>query len=278
MDLKGLFRTVVNHVAEKSPEILTALGLGGMLTTVVLSVHATPEANRRADHVRREKHKAKLSPVEYIQATWKCWIGPALIFTASAACEVGAVVIENKRNTALAALCSLAETGLSEYRSAAKEVLGEEKANDIQKKADENHVRENPPTPENTSTPKSISAAVDTRQRMWVTFPQVSDKYYKLSIDDILDARNRLNKSMAESTEPWVSIGDFFYELGIILPNELGESRGFNVHRDFIKIEEPIHIVDHPSTLDGTDVHSEEKVATIRFIGPGALMYDFKYI
>ena len=43
-NMTALFRDIQSAVSKHSPEILTGLGVAGMITTTVLAVRATPKA------------------------------------------------------------------------------------------------------------------------------------------------------------------------------------------------------------------------------------------
>ena len=56
IDWKGVANNIGRTLKRKSPEILTGVGIGGMITTTVLAVRATPEAIRRIE--KKEKRGA----------------------------------------------------------------------------------------------------------------------------------------------------------------------------------------------------------------------------
>ena len=64
--LAATFRNVKTAMAKHSPEILTGIGIAGMIGTTVLAVKATPKALRLIEERREElelEPMAKLSPV-----------------------------------------------------------------------------------------------------------------------------------------------------------------------------------------------------------------------
>ena len=70
-----------------SPEILTGIGIAGMVTTTILAVRATPKALLLIQEAEEVKHQntdaSALTPVETIKAAWLCYvlyaIGPTTV-------------------------------------------------------------------------------------------------------------------------------------------------------------------------------------------------------
>ena len=54
-DLKGLVNKTKYFIGKHSHEILTGLGITGMLTSTVLAVTATPKALQLIEHKKKEK-------------------------------------------------------------------------------------------------------------------------------------------------------------------------------------------------------------------------------
>ena len=61
------------------PEILTGVGIGGMIGTVVLAVRGTPKAVLLLEERKKEENVEKLTPLQTIETAWKCYIPSALM-------------------------------------------------------------------------------------------------------------------------------------------------------------------------------------------------------
>lgn len=59
IDWKGIGDHALRTIRKRTPEILTGIGISGMVTTTVLAVKATPEALRR---IEAKKKKSITSP------------------------------------------------------------------------------------------------------------------------------------------------------------------------------------------------------------------------
>ena len=66
-------RQVKTVLSDHSPEILTGIGIAGMITTTVLAVKATPKALMLIEDAKEEK-KDKLTVTETVKAAWKPYI------------------------------------------------------------------------------------------------------------------------------------------------------------------------------------------------------------
>ena len=99
-----------------TPEILTGIGIAGMLTTTILAVKVTPKAVRLMNDKKDELEVEKLPAVEVVKTTWKCYIPAAVTGVASVACLIGANSVSNKRMAALTAAYKISETAFTEYQ------------------------------------------------------------------------------------------------------------------------------------------------------------------
>ena len=66
------FKNAKVAVTKHSPEILTGIGIAGMVTTTILAVKATPKALRLMELKKEAEQTDKLTPVETVKTTWKC--------------------------------------------------------------------------------------------------------------------------------------------------------------------------------------------------------------
>ena len=86
--LSQFTKNVRMSMSKHSPEILTGIGIAGMVTTTVLAVRATPKALKIIEEKKREEDVDKLKPVEIVKSTWKCYIPAAITGATSLACLI----------------------------------------------------------------------------------------------------------------------------------------------------------------------------------------------
>ena len=228
-----LFNSAQTFIVKHTPEILTGLGVASMITSTVLAVKATPKA--LALKQEAEKRKAdKLTPVEVVKATWKCYIPSAVTGVAGAACIVGASSVHLRRNAALATAYKLSETALTEYKAKVVETIGEKKEKQVQEKVDKERVEK---------TPVSNTEVIITEKGNTLCLDTLSHRYFTSDIERIRRAENDLNYTMINDMSGYVSLNDLYYELGLEqIP--VGDDLGWNIGRGKIKIDFSSQITD----------------------------------
>ena len=104
-NLSKFFKSVKSNVSKHSPEILTGIGIAGMISTTILAVKATPRALDLIAKAEDEKfdngHGSKLTNIEVVKVAWKPYIPATITGTVSIACLIGASSVNARRNAAL---------------------------------------------------------------------------------------------------------------------------------------------------------------------------------
>ena len=232
-------RLVVKH----SPEILTGIGIAGMVTSTVLAVKATPKAVRLMEEAKHEQEVEKLTPIETVKATWKCYIPAAVSGIGGAACIIGAQTVNMKRSAALLAAYKLSETALVEYKDQVVEVLGEAKEKVIQEKVAEKQVEK---------SPVAEREIIRTKRGNTRCYDPLSDRYFYSDLELIRRAENTVNEHLLHSICGDATVNDFYDELD--LPHtDLGDNMGWTTDR-LVKLHigsmiaddgEPVIVVGH---------------------------------
>lgn len=221
LNLANLVSNTRQFANKHSPEILTGIGIAGMITTTVLAVRATPKALELLEEKKNEDWVDELSPLEVVKTAWRPYVPAAVTGVASVACLIGASSVNAKRNAALATAYKLSETALTEYREKVIETIGEKKEKTVRDKVAEERVKKNP---------VSKSEVVVTNNGTTLCFDPISARYFKSSIDKIKRAENELNKQMLHDISGYVSLNEFYDELGLD-HTSVGDDLGWNVDR-----------------------------------------------
>lgn len=248
LNLAKTAKSVQTAITKHSPEILTGIGIAGMLSTTILAVKATPKALRLIE--KEEKLREEFNPVvpmtklDIIKTTWKCYIPAAITGTMSVVCLVGASSVNSKRNAALATAYTLSETALREYKDKVVETIGEKKEQVVRDAIAKDKVEKNPVT----SNEVIITGKGDT-----LCYDAISGRYFKSDIDKLNKSVNDLNRRMMD--EMYVSVNDFFCEVGLN-PVAVGEELGWNIDRGFIELDYSSQLADDgtPCLVVGYDV------------------------
>lgn len=214
-------------LSKHSPEILTGLGIAGMVTTTVLAVKATPKALREIEEFEECilcDHE-KIKPIDAVKITWKYYIPAAVTGTVSIACLIGASSVNVRRNAALATAYKLSETALSEYKEKVVETIGEKKEHAIKDAIAKDHVEKNPVQQnEIIITGKGDTLCCD----------KLFGRYFKSDIDKLKKIENDLNRRMRN--EDYISLNEFYYEVGLD-GVDAGDLIGWNINDGYIDLE-----------------------------------------
>lgn len=214
----SILTDVKRFVSARSPEILTGIGIAGMVTTTVLAVKATPKAMSLIEDKKNEDWVDELSPLDVVKIAWKPYIPAIITCVVSTTCIIGASSVNAKRNAALATAYKLSETALTEYREKVIETIGEKKEQIVRDKVAEERIKKNP---------VSKNEVIVTGNGKTLCFDPVSGRYFMSSIDVIKRAENELNKQMLHDISGYVSLNDFYDELGLD-HTSVGDDLGWN--------------------------------------------------
>ena len=236
-NLSKIAGSVQRSLAKHAPEILLGVGIGGMLTTVVLSVKATPKAlksieERKLELFEEEKlgyddeqNKIESLPaLEVVKVCWKYYIPATTAFALSTACLIGASSIRSKRYAALATAYKLSETALTEYQDKVVETIGPKKEQAIRDDIDKDTVAKNP---------ASTSEIIVTGNGKTRCYDKLSGRYFESDIESIRKAENTLNKRLMD--EMYISLNEFYWELGLS-STDLGDEMGWNIDHGLIDL------------------------------------------
>jgi len=221
-NLTNTFKSIQTTIAKRSPEIMTGIGIAGMVTTTMLAVKATPKAlrlieSKEIDLSNELNEDVRLKPAEVIKVAWKCYIPAAITCSASIACLIGASSVNLKRNAALATAYKLSETALSEYKDAVIETIGEKKEQVVKDKVAEKKIKNNP---------VSSNEVIVTKKGDTLCYDGAFGRYFKSDIDTIKRAINVINRNIV--TDMYASLNDFYDLIGLN-PIDLGYDLGWNL-------------------------------------------------
>lgn len=230
LDISKFAKGVQTTVTKYSPEILTGLGVAGMVTAGVLAVRATPKAlilmeQRKEEIAERDgKSSTKLSSSEVIKTTWKCYIPAVATGIVSAACIIGANSVHLRRHAALATAYTLSENALKEYQAKVVETIGEKKEESIQDAIAKDRIERAPVT---------TQEIILTEKGNTLCYDVISGRYFRSDIDKIKKVENELNRRMRD--EMYISLNDFYYEINLP-PTKIGDDIGWNIDRSYIDL------------------------------------------
>lgn len=232
-NLSKIAKGIQAAMSKHSPEILTGIGIAGMITTTVMAVRATPKALEIINDERLERAdndqnfiygSTPLPAKDIIQLTWKCYIPAVITGSLSILCLIGASSVNVRRNAALATAYTLSESALKKYQEKVVETIGEKK---------EQAVRDAVAKDKIDRDPVSNREVIITERGNTLCYDVVSGRYFKSDIDKLKKAANELSRQMLD--EMYVSLNDFYYNIG--LGNvSIGDDLGWNVEDGLIDL------------------------------------------
>lgn len=225
--MKPNWRKIKLTLGKRSPEILTAIGIAGMITTVALAVKATPKALELIEEKKEEEQVEQLSVVDTVKTTWKCYIPAAVTGTLSIGCVIGSLNISTRRTAALATAYKVAETALTDYKDKIVEVVGEEKAKEIREKVVEEQVQREPV---NKKEIVYIGEGEVACRDLW------TGREFSINPATIDIAMAEVNRRIVTDMSGGVPVNDFYELIGIdTLPH--GNELGWDLDDGEIKID-----------------------------------------
>lgn len=231
MDKTKIFKAAKNikiAALKHQPEILTGIGIAGMITTTVMAVKATPKAldlmaEVKSNHEGENDRKAfakdvvtKVAPV-YIPAT--------LIGGMSIACLIGANSVHLRRNAALATAYHISESALKEYQEKVVETIGPKKEETIRSAIAKDKIDKDPVGDREVI----IVGNGDT-----LCYDTISGRYFKSDIEKLKRAENELNRQMRN--DDYVSLNDFYDAIGLSF-TKMGNDLGWHIDKGFIELD-----------------------------------------
>ena len=211
-------------IKKHSPEILTGIGIAGMITPTVMAVRATPKALILIEERKEEIGAEKLEAMDMVKTTWACYIPAAITGTLSIACLIGASSVNARRNAALATAYTLSESALKDYQGKVIEMFGEKKNEAVKDAVAKDKVEKNPVV---------TREVIITEKGNTLCYDAISGRYFKSDIEKIKKAECELNRQMLD--DMYVSLNDFYYEIGLDSV-KLGDELGWNVDSGYIDL------------------------------------------
>ena len=128
---KELLTAVKDKLVEKTPEIATGLAIGGVVLTGIFTAKATKTALELIEEAEEEK-RGSLTKKEIVKVAYKPYIPVFIIGLGSIANILVLFVSENRRIAALSAAYGISQLTLTEYKDKIVEMVGAEKAEEIE--------------------------------------------------------------------------------------------------------------------------------------------------
>ncbi len=209
-----MFINVTKTLKSNSPEILTALGVSGLVTTTYLTGKAAFKASSVIDakesiegthSERKERVKARA------KLTWKLYIPAGISGAFAIGCIVGASKANGSRTAAAVTAYSLTERAFSEYKEKVVEQIGKGKEQTIRDELAQERVAKKP------SGSQEVLVVGTGHVLCCELF---THRYFRSDMEALRKAQNDINSHVVNDV--YVTIEEFYDLVG--LPNTSNSS------------------------------------------------------
>jgi hypothetical protein len=206
---------------KNSPEILTALGVSGVITTSYLASKATVTAVDiiRANEVNGPHPDAKERFKERTKHTWRLYIPTAISGAVTIGCIIGASKANGRRTAAAVTAYSLTERAFSEYREKVVEEIGKGKEQKIRDEIVQDRI---------TNTPPGNREIIITGKGDVMCCELYTHRYFRSDMQSLLKAQNDINSQI--NHELYVALDEFYDLIGLAHTSE-SDKVGWNSDR-----------------------------------------------
>lgn len=181
---------------QRSPEILTAMNVTGLVTSVMLAIKATPKAIEIWEDNELESKEKIIGCAKVYAPT----IGMCIL---TAACAIASNRVSAKRKAAIATLYSLSEMKLRDYQDKVRKELGDDKEKSIRDEIINDKVKKTYTESEILYTSRGNTLCHDT----------MSGRYFMHDIQKIRAAVNDINMQISHGD--CASLNEFYWALGL---------------------------------------------------------------
>lgn len=233
--MKNPLKMITPFARKHEPEILMAMGIGGMVFSIAWGIKATFKAARAIDNYKETYGKEKLSAKEVLKLTWKQYLPVVVSTAASIPCIIASNSVSNKRYAALATAYTVTETALQEYQDKVVEVVGDKKAKEIKESVSGDKIDQ---------TYQGGNQIIMTNNGTSLFYEPESGRYFMSTWNDISKAANELNARAIGDMSGVISLNDWFQKLGLDAV-DMGDEVGWSIadgERNIIDISISSHV------------------------------------
>lgn len=200
-------------LSRKKPDILTFVGLGGMIGFGVMLYRARPKVDKELEESEEPLTKKEKAWV-YVRNLWPA----ALVGVGSSICIVLGNREHNKRSAAIAAAYYLSESTLKTYQEKVIEEIGEKKERGIRDKVAAEKQAKHPYAEDRT-------LFISDTNKPWI-YDAVLDKYYRANVETVRRAIAEANVDMYKFN--YVSVRELYYKMDVFLGDKW-DDLGWNI-------------------------------------------------
>ena len=202
-------------VAPHVPDILTATACIGVGATAVMCGKNTLTAHDILKAYDEENPDATTK--DRVLKAAPAYIPTIILATATIACIIGARTTSAKQTAALASAYTIATEAAARYRDKVIEIVGEEKAKEVDEKIADEQLK---------AHPLSEQQPIIVGTGKVLCFDTLSSRYFMSDMETLRKVQNDMNRIILD--DMFASLNDFYYRIGLD-PMNLGEELGWTI-------------------------------------------------
>lgn len=221
MNFSDLVTKTVATAKSNSAEIFTALGIGGVVGTVVLASKASFNAARVIDREQYRIDKLEtpheLESKEKLKLVWKLYIPTGVAGAASVACIIASAKSSGRRTAAAVAAYSLTEKAFTEYKEKVVEQIGAKKEQKVRDEIAQEAVANHP-----------SKEVIILGGGQVLCCELYTHRYFRSDMEALRKAQNQINAILI--SQVYVSLNEF-YDIVELPYTDISGNVGWEVDR-----------------------------------------------
>lgn len=225
--MNKFFKDLAEVLSEKSPAILTAMAVTGVVVTVALTIKASFDS-APVIQKHEEENGVEEKPVKRFttraKLTWPKYIPAAAVAGVTIGCIFGANTISTKRILALTTVYTMTDRAFSEYKDKVVEQLGSSKDQKVVDALAQDRM---------TKDPVSSHEVIVTGKGDILCYDSMSGRYFQSDMETLRKAQNDINQKVLH--DMYASQNEFYRRIG--LPAiDFGEEVGW-ISSDLLELQ-----------------------------------------
>ena len=234
----SIISKIINFSKEYSPELLIGSGVAAMITSTILAVKATPKAMRQIEDAKSDRGVTILRPKDIVKVTWKTYLPSVVTGVAGVGCILTGTAQNTRKRAAIAAVYSMSESTLRQYKDEVRKMVGDEQADELDKQVAKSKMKE-----ETVIIDRDDSEYIEqTGFGQTLCYDSLSGRYFKSSVNAIDRAVNNFNKLLIG--ENYATLNDLYNEFGISTIG-LGSMLGWRIEDEMCEVSYDSEIDDN---------------------------------
>ena len=229
LNIRRAWANLLQAADTNKPQLLAGIGTGMLIVAVPLAVVATVQTCKKIEEKKKEiAHQIQqesedldtpvdienieLKPVEVIKIAWKHYIPSTAAMVLGTVCNISSTKEGLARTAKMALAYQLSEAASNELRQATKEVVGDKKASEIERKVMKNRMEQL------TDEDGHIINVYDTRDGSQLCFDYWSGRYFYSDVEYIKSQVNRVNETMLKDSmafDGFATLNDIYMAIGL---------------------------------------------------------------